>query len=97
MVWGAAVLIVGLGITFAFYIGGYDFRRVGFFSIVTIGPIVVLLVGVFEAITGISIFAVIEKWDKLPEWQRWVLGVLSFFAFTIGLLFIVAVIIFNFF
>jgi hypothetical protein len=105
--WGLIISFVGFAITFgAISLGvfaGYDntdreyLTRVKAFSFITLLPLAAVLAGIIELVTGISIFKIIEKWEELPEWLGWLIGISAFLLIITVIMVVAAVIIFNFF
>lgn len=105
--WGAALSILGFFLTFvAIKFGvfeGYSntdplyLKLARLFSLISLLPVAALFAGVIELLTGISIFKIIEKWEELPHWLGWLIGIGVFFLIITIILVVAAVIILNFF
>lgn len=100
--WGLIISVITTSITVGvFSIGGFEgdgyINKVKFFSLITLLPPAAVLAGIIELITGISIFKIIEKWEHLPHWLGWLIGIMVFFLVLFVIIFVAAVIIFNFF
>lgn len=105
--WGLIISIIGFAITFGaislgFFDGSSNTERgyitsVKFFSLITLLPLAAVLAGMIELVTGISIFEIIEKWEELPQWLGWLIGIGVFFLVIFVIMFVAAVVIFNFF
>lgn len=105
--WGLVISIIGFALTsVAVYFEvfkGYEnadeayINLVKLFSLITILPLLIVLAGVIECVSGISIFKIIEKWEEMPHWM----GLLIAFGASVLILFVIlfaaAVVIFNLF
>ncbi len=94
--WGLIISIVGFAITIgAISLGIFEgtgyIRKVKLFSLITLLPLSAVLAGIIELITGFSIFDIIEKWEKLPQWLGWLIGIGVFFLIIFIIIFIAVV------
>lgn len=67
------------------------------FSLVTILPSLIVLAGVIEVVSGISIFKIIEKWEEMPHWMGLLIAFGASVLILFVILFVAAVVIFNLF
>lgn len=105
--WGLVLSLVGFGLTFgAISLGVFDgfantdreyLRRVRPFSLVTLLPLAAVAAGIIELAAGVSILDIIDKWEQLPSWLGWLIGISVFVVVVAVVLFVSAVVIFNFF
>lgn len=105
--WGLIISIVGFAITFGAinsgFFDGYSntdreyIGKVKIFSFITLLPLSAVFAGIIELITGFSIFKIIEKWEELPQWLGWLIGISVFLLIITVMMVGTAVIIFNFF
>jgi hypothetical protein len=104
--WGLLIAIIGFALTtLTIYLGKFPNLAAGetgkkivaLFSLITLLPLAVVLAGIIELISGVSIFKIIEKWEELPQWLGWLIGISVFLLFITLIMVVAAVIIFNFF
>jgi hypothetical protein len=105
--WGLIISIIGFAITSgAIYLGvfqGYEntdntyLKLAKLFSLITFLPLSFVLAGAIEIITGLPISDIIKKWEELPHWLGWLLGISVFLLIVTLIIVVAAVILFNFF
>jgi hypothetical protein len=93
---GLLISIVGFAITavaisLGFFEGSFSKRKVGLFSMITLLPLSAVLAGIIELITGFSIFDIVEKWEKLPQWLGWLIGIGVFFLIIFLIIFLAVI------
>ncbi len=104
--WGSIVAIVGFALTFlTIYFGKFPNLAAGetgkkivaLFSLITLLPLAAVLAGFIELATGVPIFKIIEKWEQLPQWLGWLIGIGVFILIIFVIFFVAAIVILNFF